>query len=151
MLEAMAVVTAMSSIAFLIPLFWNQCTPLPVDMEEWSDQEKLLVSTFAWADVETVESEREMNEWINERDFFISSAFTSFEKMMGLISEPYYGCWLVVLLNGSSIKPVHIIIIIIIIIIITIIQVDELVPLYCPQDTHYNELASLYLTGRCRQ
>lgn len=66
MLETLAVATMMSSIAFLLPLMWSQCTPLPVDMEEWSDQEKLLV--------------------------------------------------------------------------------DELVPLYCPQETHYNELASLYLT-----
>jgi hypothetical protein len=24
--------------------------------------------------------------------------------------------------------------------------VDELVPLYCPKSTHYNEVASLYLT-----
>jgi H+/Cl- antiporter ClcA len=66
LLEVLFVVMLMSSIAFALPLMWGKCTPLPVDMEGWSDQEKQLVA--------------------------------------------------------------------------------ELVPLYCPQETHYNELASLYLT-----
>jgi H+/Cl- antiporter ClcA len=66
MVEALLVCILMSVISFMLPLLWNRCTPLPVDMEEWSDQEKQLV--------------------------------------------------------------------------------DELVPLYCPEETHYNELASLYLT-----
>jgi hypothetical protein len=30
----------MSTIALMLPLFWHKCTPLPVDMEGWSDQEK---------------------------------------------------------------------------------------------------------------
>lgn len=64
--EVVLVVSSMTLIAFLLPLFFKKCTPLPVDMEDWSDQEKGLVSS--------------------------------------------------------------------------------LVPLYCPGDTHYNELASLYLT-----
>lgn len=65
-LEVVAVVLIMTAISFLVPVLWDKCTPLPVDMEEWSDQEKKLV--------------------------------------------------------------------------------DLLNPLYCPQGTHYNELASLFLT-----
>jgi hypothetical protein len=65
--EALFVAACMTSIQIILPLLWNRCTPLPVDMEEWSNQEKVLV--------------------------------------------------------------------------------DELVPLYCNSETHYNELASLYLGG----
>lgn len=64
--EALGAAFVMTSLAFLLPLAWSKCTPLPVDMEGWSDQEKSLVG--------------------------------------------------------------------------------ELKPLYCPEETHYNELASLYLT-----
>eukprot|EP01036_Dinobryon_divergens_P022196 gene22196-30436_t len=64
--EVMSVVSLMSLFSLLLPLLWRKCTPLPVDMEGWSDQEKGLV--------------------------------------------------------------------------------DELVPLYCSKESHYNELASLYLT-----
>jgi chloride channel 7 len=41
--EALGVVIVMSLFAFLLPLLWTKCTPLPVDMEGWSDQEKILV------------------------------------------------------------------------------------------------------------
>jgi chloride channel 7 len=64
--ETIVVVVVMSIIAFVLSLLWTKCTPLPVDMEGWSEQEKILVK--------------------------------------------------------------------------------ELVCLYCDKDTHYNELASLYLT-----
>lgn len=64
--EVLAITSGMSILAFFLPVLWDKCTPLPVDMEEWSDQEKSLV--------------------------------------------------------------------------------DQLVPFYCPQETHYNELASLFLT-----
>ena len=63
--EALFVASFMTTLAFVLPLLWRKCTPLPVDMENWTDQEKSLVG--------------------------------------------------------------------------------ELVPLYCPAETHYNELASLYL------
>ena len=63
--EVLLIVVAMTSISFILPLVWDKCTPLPVDMEQWSDQEKGLV--------------------------------------------------------------------------------EQLVPLYCPSETHYNELATLYL------
>ena len=66
LIEAVSVVIIMSLLAFLLPVFWSKCTPLPVNMEGWSDQEKTLVT--------------------------------------------------------------------------------ELVCMYCPKGTHYNELASLYLT-----
>ena len=66
LIEAVGVVIIMSLFAFLLPVFWSKCTPLPVDMEGWSDQEKTLVT--------------------------------------------------------------------------------ELVCMYCPKGTHYNELASLYLS-----
>jgi chloride channel 7 len=66
--EVILIITIMTSIAFFLPVYvWgNHCTPLPVDMEEWTNQEKTLF--------------------------------------------------------------------------------DKLVPLYCNKETHYNELASLYLT-----
>eukprot|EP01038_Epipyxis_sp_PR26KG_P004229 gene4229-6005_t len=66
LIEVLIVTSLMSSFALFLSLFWTKCTPLPVDMEGWSDQEKSLV--------------------------------------------------------------------------------EELVALYCPSETHYNELASLYLT-----
>lgn len=66
LLEVLLVVGAMSSLALLLPLAWGRCTPLPTNMEGWSEQEKALV--------------------------------------------------------------------------------EQLVPLYCDGETHYNELASLYLT-----
>jgi chloride channel 7 len=66
LVEVLLVVGAMSLLALLLPLAWQKCTPLPTNMEGWSDQEKGLV--------------------------------------------------------------------------------EELVPLYCNKETHYNELASLFLT-----
>ena len=42
-LEVVLVVSLMSLITMLLPLLWLKCTPLPVDMEGWSDQEKSLV------------------------------------------------------------------------------------------------------------
>ena len=63
--EVIFIVGCMTTLSFLVPVYWSKCTPLPVDMEEWSNQEKSLV--------------------------------------------------------------------------------DKLVPLYCSRETHYNELASLYL------
>ena len=44
LIEAVTVVIVMSLLAFLLPVLWAQCTPLPVDMEGWSDQEKTLVT-----------------------------------------------------------------------------------------------------------
>eukprot|EP01041_Mallomonas_annulata_P006035 gene6035-12164_t len=66
LIEVLTIVFVMTCLAFLLPLMWNKCTPLPVDTEDWNEQEKNLVK----------------------------------------------------LLN----------------------------PLYCDKNTHYNELASLYLT-----
>lgn len=65
LLEVLMTTAMVTSVAFALPLLWTKCTPLPVDMENWSEQERGLV--------------------------------------------------------------------------------DELVPLYCPAETHYNELASLFL------
>jgi hypothetical protein len=39
----MGIATLMTLISFLLPVLWNRCTPLPIDMEDWSDQEKKLV------------------------------------------------------------------------------------------------------------
>jgi chloride channel 7 len=64
--EALVVTVVMTLFAFVLPLLWTKCTPLPTDMEGWVDQEKMLVA--------------------------------------------------------------------------------DLVAMYCPKETHYNELASLYLT-----
>ena len=44
LVEAVCVVIVMSLFAFLLPLLWSKCTPLPTDMEGWSDQEKTLVT-----------------------------------------------------------------------------------------------------------
>jgi chloride channel 7 len=63
--QVIVIVTLMSAISFILPYLWQKCTPLPINMDGWSAQEKSLV--------------------------------------------------------------------------------EELVPLYCPKETHYNELASLYL------
>ena len=41
--EAIVIASLMTLISFLLPVIWNRCTALPVDMEEWSDQEKKLV------------------------------------------------------------------------------------------------------------
>ena len=66
LIEVIILATIMTALSAIIPLVYNICTPLPVDMEEWSRQEKS--------------------------------------------------------------------------------NVDELIPLYCTKGTHYNEVASLYLT-----
>lgn len=66
MFEVLLVTLIMTMISYFIPVLWARCTELPVDMFNWSDQEKALIG--------------------------------------------------------------------------------GLVPLYCPAETHYNELASLYLT-----
>ena len=65
-LFVIAITICMTFLSSVLPVAWQTCTPLPVDMEEWTQQEKNLV--------------------------------------------------------------------------------DELVPLYCTKGTHYNEVASLYLT-----
>ena len=44
LVEAVCVVVVMSLFAFLLPLLWSKCTPLPTDMEGWSDQEKTLIT-----------------------------------------------------------------------------------------------------------
>ena len=41
--EVLSIVSLMSLFSLLLPLLWRKCTPLPVDMEGWSDQEKRLV------------------------------------------------------------------------------------------------------------
>ena len=41
--EAVFLTTIMTLCSVMIPVVWNRCTPLPIDMEEWSDQEKKLV------------------------------------------------------------------------------------------------------------
>eukprot|EP01033_Poteriospumella_lacustris_P000388 gene388-249_t len=43
LLEVMAIVVLMTATSTLLPYLWKKCTPLPVDMEGWSDQEKNLV------------------------------------------------------------------------------------------------------------
>lgn len=54
-IEVLAITTCMSLISFAIPYFWQKCTPLPVDMEGWSEQEKGLVSSLVplYCDEET--------------------------------------------------------------------------------------------------
>ena len=42
-LEALGIATLMTVVCFIMPVLWNRCTPLPIDMEDWSDQEKKLV------------------------------------------------------------------------------------------------------------
>ena len=42
-MEAVGIATLVTVVSFMLPVLWNRCTPLPVDMEEWSDQEKKLV------------------------------------------------------------------------------------------------------------
>lgn len=42
-IEVMLVSGLMSLVAFVMPLVWGQCTALPTDMQDWSNQEKNLV------------------------------------------------------------------------------------------------------------
>ena len=43
LVEVLAITAIYTIIAYFLPLAWSKCTALPVDMEEWSDQEKTLV------------------------------------------------------------------------------------------------------------
>lgn len=45
-LEMMVIVSVMSLISMALPLLWNKCTPLPVNMEGWTDEEKQLVASL---------------------------------------------------------------------------------------------------------
>ncbi len=40
--EVMLITTLVSLTAFVAPLLWGQCTPRPIDTEDWSQQEKAL-------------------------------------------------------------------------------------------------------------
>lgn len=53
--EILAISAVTSGVALMLSFFWNKCTPLPVDMEGWSDQEKSLVLELVplYCDVET--------------------------------------------------------------------------------------------------
>eukprot|EP00611_Tribonema_gayanum_P016725 TRINITY_DN2911_c0_g2_i4.p1 TRINITY_DN2911_c0_g2~~TRINITY_DN2911_c0_g2_i4.p1 ORF type:complete len:839 (-),score=229.88 TRINITY_DN2911_c0_g2_i4:151-2667(-) len=42
-LEAVSVAGLMSVVAFVMPLLWGRCSPKPVDMENWTSQEKRMV------------------------------------------------------------------------------------------------------------
>jgi H+/Cl- antiporter ClcA len=55
LIEVMGIVCLMTLTSTLLPLFWRKCTPLPVDMEGWSDQEKNLVEDLIplYCDAET--------------------------------------------------------------------------------------------------
>lgn len=43
LLEVLLITVVMSLITCLLPYLWTKCTPLPVDMKGWSEQEKTLV------------------------------------------------------------------------------------------------------------
>ena len=44
--EAICIATAMSIMAFVMPIIWGRCTELPQDMQGWSNQEKRLVEAL---------------------------------------------------------------------------------------------------------
>ncbi|GMI01596.1 hypothetical protein TrVE_jg9812 [Triparma verrucosa] len=44
--EVMAVSFLVTTVSFLMPTIWGRCTELPVDVEDWSDQEKELVDAL---------------------------------------------------------------------------------------------------------
>merc|ERR1719183_1480115 len=35
-----------STVTFLMPVVWGRCTKLPTDMQDWSNQEKMLVDSL---------------------------------------------------------------------------------------------------------
>eukprot|EP01039_Chlorochromonas_danica_P002361 gene2361-2592_t len=43
-LEILSLVCLMSILSMVLPLLWSKCTPLPVNMEGWTDEEKSLVA-----------------------------------------------------------------------------------------------------------
>jgi H+/Cl- antiporter ClcA len=43
LVEVVMITCAMSALCILVPLLWSTCTPLPVDMENWTEQELMLV------------------------------------------------------------------------------------------------------------
>lgn len=43
-MEALCVAALMSIVCFTMPLLWGQCTPKPVHMQDWTSQERILVS-----------------------------------------------------------------------------------------------------------
>jgi chloride channel 7 len=43
LMEVLAVTLLVATTAFVVPLLWGKCTPKPVDMENWTEQEKTLV------------------------------------------------------------------------------------------------------------
>lgn len=55
MWEVLFIVLLMTTTSVLLPYLWKKCTPLPVDMEGWSDQEKNLVEDLVplYCDAET--------------------------------------------------------------------------------------------------
>lgn len=42
--EILVLVWTMTLLACVLPLLWNKCTPLPINMDGWTDEEKQLVS-----------------------------------------------------------------------------------------------------------
>ena len=46
LLEVLIVSFFVSVISFLMPMIWNKCTDKPVDMQDWSNQEKNLVDAL---------------------------------------------------------------------------------------------------------
>jgi chloride channel 7 len=42
--EVLAATALMTVVSTVLPLLWTKCTPLPVDMKDWTDQEKTLVT-----------------------------------------------------------------------------------------------------------
>lgn len=43
LMEVVLIVSIMTALAYFLPVYFAHCTPLPVDMENWSNQEKQLV------------------------------------------------------------------------------------------------------------
>lgn len=54
-LEVMGISLAMSIITFGLPSLWSSCTPKPIDVSGWSDQEKVGWWIPALVSVETVD------------------------------------------------------------------------------------------------
>ncbi|CAN0420971.1 unnamed protein product, partial [Laminaria digitata] len=43
LIEVLLVTFVMTAVSFLLPMLWGTCTPKPVDMEDWTEQERTLV------------------------------------------------------------------------------------------------------------
>jgi chloride channel 7 len=44
--EVVVMSLIVTTVSFVMPLLWNRCTELPTDMQDWTNQEKELVSSL---------------------------------------------------------------------------------------------------------